>query len=775
MKKRIYIFNIILATIIYLVLYWKSIFGGMTLFYKDVGVDTINIIYSVHNFILTHYKDWFEYSFQLGLGACVYTRCSGLFNPILYIMVIMGEGNQVDYYLVGSYMCIIMSSLIGAQICYKYSLKGWIAIIGGIMWAYSGWIMLWGQQLPFMIAYSFFSLYFGALLSFDSSKWTRWLGLILSLIALSTSGYYWLYMAGVFGCIYFLEKGILYRESGICILKNELKLLLCGIISILVSAVKLFPELQMFLNSSRAGNLSSIGSMGEIYSVEYLITDIARLFSNNSLGFADAYSGSYNYYEGTILWATQLGVFGIIFWLLQKKNSKIDIRKFCVFIFNIILLLIPVATHFFTFDERKQRWTFVLIMLQILLISNMLSKIKSVGEEIVLKTVAYSLLVYLLLLFILLLGNHLGIITIQGIVVKISVIFIVLYALMLVSSRRLNGKLIIGVWIILVSCNLITENYATYNNRQNISKTDFENSYYNDGTDKAIEYIKSIDNGLYRIQKDYISVSFNDSMVQGYNGVAEYNEVEPNSVAQFMYLNSIPFAIDADYSKASKYINLPEKNYNISTLLGVKYLLSRQDKEIDNYTKIKQVGDVYIYQNENSLLFGYLYENELNLELYNKLSQEQKDVALTAGFYYTEKSNGSQEHKFNQADFNKNNISILRNGIYSVSYANNLYQAKVSNLYESDSMLCVPIFFDKDWEAYVDGSKIDIQSINGGLVGVIIEPGEHDVVLKYSNKIVFIGISVSIIGLVFLVILLYYIKSRRERLRENERKNVEIC
>lgn len=101
---------------------------------------------------------------------------------------------------------------------------------------------------------------------------------------------------------------------------------------------------------------------------------------------------------------------------------------------------------------------------------------------------------------------------------------------------------------------------------------------------------------------------------------------------------------------------------------------------------------IYIYQNENSLLFGYLYENELNQELYNKLSQEQKDVALTAGFYYTEKGNGSQEHKFNQADINKNNISMLRNGVYSVSYANNLYQAKVYNLYESDSMLCIPIF-----------------------------------------------------------------------------------
>lgn len=75
----------------------------------------------------------------------------------------------------------------------------------------------------------------------------------------------------------------------------------------------------------------------------------------------------------------------------------------------------------------------------------------------------------------------------------------------------------------------------------------------------------------------------------------------------------------------------------------------------------------------------------------------------------------------------------------------------------------------------MDGSKIDIQNINGGLIGVVIEPGEHDVVLKYSNKIVHVGISASIIGLVFLVVLLYYIKSRRERLRENERKNVEIC
>lgn len=763
--KRIHIYNIILTSIIFVVLYWKRIFGGMTLFYNDIGVDTINIIYPVHKFILSHFKNLFDYSFQLGFGGNVYYRCISIINPINFISVLMGEGNLSNYYLIASYVCIILCSFIGYNIASKYTKEEWIALVGGLTWAFSGWIVLWGQQLSFMIAYTFFSIYFCALIRFESNNWRKWLFLVLSLVLLVFCGYYWLYMAGVFGSIYIIGKAFLEKNSFRKVLIEEMNLLLCGLFAIAISSFKLLPDLQVFFNSSRSGNLSNSSSVGILYSLDYLLTDLARVFSNNSLGYADSYSGSYNYYEGTILWVTQLGMFAIVFWLLRRDNGRINKRKFVVFGLLILSLVCPIVTHLITFDETKQRWTYMLIMLQIVLIVCMFSKMQQCKKEYIKKTVLYSLAIYSVILGILLLANHFQVITIQKAVIKISVLFIILYALLLLFGSNINKKIRVFVWVFVIMCNLIVENYATYNNRMIISQEEFENSYYNDGTEEAVEYIKSIDTGLFRIQKDYMSVFLNDPLVQGYNGVTEYNETEPDSVAKFMNYNSIPFNRDAEYSKASKYINLTKDNYYISTMLGVNYLLSKEDKEIDNYTFIKKIGGIYIYQNENDLSFGYIYENIIENDSYKNLSQAEKDAVLTSGFYLTDENENLETNTFATVDITNIQATeqinaLMTNKITNVSYADNVFKADANNTLGKTGMLCIPIFYDSSWNAYIDGEKVEIHNINGGLVGIIVEPGEHEIVLEYDNKCIQIGIGVSVFGIFLFILLLLYVNKK---------------
>lgn len=761
-KKRVFFYNIIITTIVFLALYWKTIFGGMTLFYKDVGVDTINIIYPLQKFILSNYKNLFSYSFQLGLGAGVYTRCISIVNPIIAILILMGETNQIYYYLIGSYVCVIICSLVGYEICIKFSKSEWASIAGGLIWAFSGWIVLWGQQLPFMIAYSFFSAYVCALVYFESSSWKKWLLLIISLVLLITCGYYWLYMAGIFGCLFIFGRGFVKGVSCKCIILEEFELLVSGILSMLIAAFKLLPDLQVFLNSCRSGNLSTKSPMGVIYSIDYLITDLARIFSNNTLGYASNYSGSYNYYEGTILWGTQLGIFAVVFWVIQREKGKRDKRKYIVLSLIVIALILPVVTHFITFDETKQRWTFMLIMLEIILISMLLARIKKCNLR---KTILYSLIIYGIIMGLLLLANYLNVISVQKSTIKLSIIFIIIYALLLQFSKRYNTKIIACVWVLIICCNLIVENYVTYNNREVISKDEFENSYYNDGTDKAIEYIKSVDKGLYRIQKDYMSVFLNDPLVQEYNGVTEYNETEPDSVAKFMYYNSIPFARDADYSKASKYINLTADNYNISTLVGVKYLLSKEDKQIENYKKLKKIDNIYIYINEQNLEFGYMYDRMIDVDKYNKLSQYDKGKSLLYGFYLTNKDTDLDLERFEIADISNFKLDdgieqLRKQEIKNVSYDDNVYKANVNNSKNNATMFCIPIFYDSSWHAYVDGKEVETYNINGGITGVIVNSGEHEVVLKYSNKLISISIMISIVGMLICVAFLGYIKNR---------------
>ena len=81
-------------------------------------------------------------------------------------------------------------------------------------------------------------------------------------------------------------------------------------------------------------------------------------------------------------------------------------------------------------------------------------------------------------------------------------------------------------------------------------------------------------------------------------------------------------------------------------------------------------------------------------------------------------------------------------------------------------MLCFPIFYEKNWNVYMDGVEQDIININGGLIGVRVLPGEHNIKLKYENKYLNYGAITSVVAwIIYLSIICCNIirKRRKER------------
>ena len=48
------------------------------------------------------------------------------------------------------------------------------------------------------------------------------------------------------------------------------------------------------------------------------------------------------------------------------------------------------------------------------------------------------------------------------------------------------------------------------------------------------------------------------------------------------------------------------------------------------------------------------------------------------------------------------------------------------------------------WEAYVDGEKVDIDLVNGCFMGIFLEAGKHEIILKFVPKIFYIGAGISL-------------------------------
>ena len=62
-----------------------------------------------------------------------------------------------------------------------------------------------------------------------------------------------------------------------------------------------------------------------------------------------------------------------------------------------------------------------------------------------------------------------------------------------------------------------------------------------------------------------------------------------------------------------------------NTYVGVKYLLSKTDKiPYYGYTLIKQIEDIYIFENDNALSLGFCYNDYITEREYDELSIEDR-------------------------------------------------------------------------------------------------------------------------------------------------------
>jgi uncharacterized membrane protein YfhO len=80
-------------------------------------------------------------------------------------------------------------------------------------------------------------------------------------------------------------------------------------------------------------------------------------------------------------------------------------------------------------------------------------------------------------------------------------------------------------------------------------------------------------------------------------------------------------------------------------------------------------------------------------------------------------------------------------------FTDGTYQATVENDETTVQMLCVPLVYTQGWSASLDGETVELYNINGGLCGVEIPSGSHEVTLQYEAPHKQAGIALSFGGI----------------------------
>ena len=240
------------------------------------------------------------------------------------------------------------------------------------------------------------------------------------------------------------------------------------------------------------------------------------------------------------------------------------------------------------------------------------------------------------------------------------------------------------------------------------------------------------------------------------------------------------FADEAIDSKVNK--EIPIELYEIEVEHNGRKIITNEESKIRVYLKnIDETKEYYVKLSDFCLLESGtqdIYVGNKNIQLRNKnepyyigpdefwvhVSEFMKDKN---GAYFDIRFNGNKSFTLGKiqvyvhtpdqnAILNRNNIVLndLELGI-------NTIQGKIA--VDKNQALFLSIPYSKGWKAYVDGEKTEIERANIAFMALALEPGEHEVILKYKTPGLQAGLVISVVSVI--IVILWIVLQRRKTKR----------
>lgn len=752
-------FFLCIISLIFCVLYHRFLSGNFYYIYTDIGQDTIDTyIPSLYYLVEAIKNGTFElYSLQNGLGLDVFSFLTDAIDPFSIILLVLPLKAFPYGIIVMTFLKTLATGIFSWFFFKRLFYDNFVVMSSSIIWTFCAYIVVWGQHYQFATAMVYFTALMLCLQRFLEKKIKSVFFLILCLALYMAQNIYMAYMSGIFCAVYTVFYMYFQRKTINKILVQLFKLLVFAILAALLASVIILPWIGVFLGSARTGGgETALADLLKPVPLKYYYSFISRLFSANILGIPanGGYIGVLNYYEFALLSTSTLSFFAVGYLLSQRKNRKKSIIVIAIVIF---CLFFPLTGRLLTF-ANNYRFTFMFSFIMVIAIGIFLENVKNVKESRIF--FISGLIPMLLLLMITIFGvyrtRYFGVTA-----AIISGLILLGYMIFFLFSFKIKKKTLEN-WLLLFICiEMVVMNYSSINDRYFISKERWESSDYNDGTAKVIEDID--DESIYRLVKTYHSYGYNDSFMQGYFPTEIYSSLITKNTNEFVQ--------NSGGKVLPNRVSLSYKNYIPDTLLSVKYLVSKNPEFTHPYYEFyKEVDGKYVYKNKNYLSFGYTYFNQINKEDISNADIEKKLNGLWRGFYFTE---GITDDKYKEVQLSEENTESVfekANKLNEISLQNTVFEnstltGNIDNTEEKVGMLCIPIIYDDNWELWVNGKKQIISNINGGLIGIEIQPGHSVIKLKYTPFMLKKGKIISVFAWIFFLGVSFYIYCLKNRIK----------
>lgn len=626
---------------LFTLLYSKFILGGFAYVFTDCGADTLQINYAQYEMFSSLFRSGDSgYALQAGLGMDLSSYCPAYLIPYNLLLILAPQRLLPWAVLASAYLKLLTMSLVGYLFYRKLMGEGIGTMAAALAWTFSGYVILWGQQYGFctcMALFTVFMYFFQCYLN-GEKRWKN-AGLVLTVTILLFASYYFLYMIAFFAVFYLLVYSVIEKRSVKSTVGKVVGLGGMGILGVLMGGIALIPIADTFLESARSGALNGSVTSGILnpYKSKTIGTIFARFLSNQILGIDKDYTGSLNYYEGMVLAVSILTILAVSYFIIKKSTR---VRTIILTVLVIFLSVMPVTSRILIFTKSAHRWCFMICFAEALIIGLFLQDVlRERNKKTVLGGGILAIILYAALLIYIYSFKNIKIN--NKIVAEVSTFFVVYLILVLIVTNikklyKIGSTVILAVLV----CELFILNYPSLWHRESPTRNQLATEYYNDGTTDAVNYLKSQDDSLYRIEKSYRSTAENDGMAQGYNGLSVYMSTNPSSLVSYHKMYG-PETLSVNF------VDFNKDDYIRNSLLGTKYLFGSAGYNAPRkiYTPVGEAGGKIVYENNYALPFGYLYDKEWSASGLKKLSGLDKTLTSLSGFYYTDaEKNGAYKN-----------------------------------------------------------------------------------------------------------------------------------
>ena len=172
-------------------------------------------------------------------------------------------------------------------------------------------------------------------------------------------------------------------------------------------------------------------------------------------------------------------------------------------------------------------------------------------------------------------------------------------------------------------------------------------------------------------------------------------------------------------------------------------------------------AEISIWENENYIPIGFIYDKYITLEKYEKTDKEYRDRLLLQGILLSD----SQIEKYSEilTEYTASNIYLnsdmeaacdarREKTVNNFEYDSRGFKCDI-NL-ESKNLVFFSIPYEDGWTAYVNGKQVEIERVNVGFMAVLCEAGENNIEFKFMPVGLKTGVLLSGISIVIFAVYL---------------------